>query len=468
MPQDLFSLPGPKSYSIAGNLTDFGEDPLAFFTECARDFGDIVPMRLGLTPACLITNPDYIERVLKDREAFIKSRGFRVLKSLIGEGLLTAEGDSWLWQRRLSQPIFHQQRIHNYGTTMVDFTDRTLADWRDGEMRDIHGEMMHLTLSIVMKTIFNTEVDNQDAQAVAQALDVTMHWFESKRRQGFLVWEWFPLPENLRYRDAIAQMDAAIYRLIRQRRESQDHSGGDLLSMLMEARDEATGAQMDDKLLRDEVATLMLAGHETTANALTWAWMLLSQHPQVREKLQAELAEVLAGRSPTVDDIPNLPYANAVIKESMRIYPPVPMIGREAKEDVVLGDCTIPQGCVVMISQWVMHRSSKYFENALAFQPERWEGDLEKQLPKGVYIPFGDGPRVCIGKGFALMEAVLVLATIAQRFQLDVLPEYTIAPQASITLRPEFGLKVKLKALMSSRESTPAEIAEQSLAQRTA
>jgi cytochrome P450 len=306
-----------------------------------------------------------------------------------------------------------------------------------------------------MKCIFNTDVDTGEAKVVANALDVAMHWFESKRRQNFLVWEWFPRPENVRYRQAVAEMDDAIYSLIRQRR-NQTESANDLLSMLMEARDEETGQQMDDKLLRDEVATLMLAGHETTANALSWTWMLLAQHPEVRQKLQAELQQ-LQGRLPTIEDIRSLHYTNQVVKESMRLYPPVSIFGREAARDCTIGDYEIPQGTVIMISQWVMHRHPKYFDNPEAFQPERWTEEFEKQLPRGVYIPFGDGPRICIGKGFAQMEAVLLLATIAQRFELDVEPDFPIVPQPSITLRPEYGIKVRLKQIANARTNSSNE-----------
>jgi cytochrome P450 len=445
MPQDVFELPAPEGNTIVGHLLDLSNDPLGFLTKC-RDYGDIVPLRLGLTPVCLLTNPAYIEQVLKDRDTFIKSRGFRVLKTLLGEGLLTAEGESWFWQRRLAQPIFQQKRIDRYGVTMVEYTDRMLDTWHDGESHDVHADMMRLTLQIVMKCIFDTDVDSGEAAVVSNALDVAMHWFESKRRQNFLVWEWLPRPENVRYRQAIAKMDEAIYGLIRARR-SQPEPSNDLLSMLMAARDEETGQQMDDKLLRDEVATLMLAGHETTANALSWTWMLLAQHPEARQKLQLELQQVLAGRSPTLADLRHLTYANQIIKESMRLYPPVAVFGREAARDCTIGDYEIQQGTVITISQWVMHRHPQYFDRPEAFEPERWTEEFEKQLPRGVYIPFGDGPRVCIGKGFAQMEAVLLLTTIAQRFELDLEPGFPIVPQPSITLRPEYGIKVKLKQI---------------------
>ncbi|MGB3640751.1 MAG: cytochrome P450 [Rivularia sp. (in: cyanobacteria)] len=441
--KDIFELDAPKGTSIAGHLLDLGNDPLGFLTDCGRNYGDIVPLQLGLTPACLIVNPDYIEQILKDRNSFIKSRGFRALKSLLGEGLLTNEGESWFRQRRLAQPVFHQKKINGYGKMMVEYSEAITENWVDGEIRDVHVEMMSLTLKIVMKCIFNQDVGEGEAKNVAHALDVAMNWFESKRKQNFLIWEWFPRPENIRYRNAISKMDESIYSLIQQKRQSNE-DGTDLLSMLMQARDEDDNSQMSDYQLRDEVATLMLAGHETTANALSWTWMLLAQHPQVEAKLWDELKSVLGGRLPTIEDLPQLPYANMVIKESMRLYPPVAIFGREAVEDYQLDGYEIPSGCVVMLSQWVMHRHPKYFDNSEEFIPERWENDLEKRLPRGVYIPFGDGPRICIGKGFAMMEAVLILATVAQKYKLKLVEDHPIVPQPSITLRPEHGIKVEI------------------------
>ena len=309
--------------------------------------------------------------------------------------------------------------------------------------------MMRLTLNIVMKAIFNQDVSTSEAETVAHALDVAMNWFDSKRRQNFFAVEWFPRPENVRYRNAAKAMDDTIYGIIQRRRESGEDPG-DLLSMLIAARDEDDGSGMSDQQLRDEIATLMLAGHETTANTLFWTWMLLAQHPKTEAKLHEELQQVLAGRSPTVEDLSKLPYTSAVIKESMRAYPPVPVLGREATEDTVIGDYLIPRNTVVIISQWVMHHSPEYFDEPEAFKPERWlempgKQPLEKQLPRGVYFPFGDGPRICIGKGFALMEAVLILATIAQKYQFNFESGDEIIPQSSITLRPEHGILATLK-----------------------
>jgi cytochrome P450 len=442
-PIDIFELEAPEGNTIAGHLLDLGRDPLRFLTHCAHNYGEIIPLRLGLTATCLLVNPDHIEQVLKERDAFIKSRGFRVLKTLLGSGLLTNEGESWFCQRRLAQPVFQQKRIAGYGKIMVDYTEQILSGWESGKVLDIHAEMMGLTLNIVMKCIFDQDVSEGEAKDVAHALDVTMDWFESKRKQNFLVWEWFPRPENIRYRNAIAKMDESIYNLIAQKRQNPGE-GTDLLSMLMEAKDEDDGSSMDDKQLRDEVATLMLAGHETTANALSWTWMLLAQNPQCDRKLTEELQYVLNGRSPTVADLPKLRYTEQIVKESLRLYPPVSIFGREAVADYTLDNYCIPAGCVVTISQWVMHRHPAYFDCPEDFIPERWENNLEKSLPRGVYIPFGDGPRICIGKGFAMMEAVLMLATIAQKYRLSLVEDYPIVPQPSITLRPEEGIQVQL------------------------
>jgi cytochrome P450 len=441
-PTDIFELEAPEANTIAGHLLDLGRDPLGFLTHCAHNYGEIVPLRLGLTATCLLVNPEHIEQVLKDTDAFIKSRGFRVLKTLLGEGLLTNEGESWFRQRRLAQPVFQQKRIAGYGQIMVDYTEQMLSNWESEQEIDIHAEMMRLTLNIVMKCIFDRDVSEGEAQDVAHALDITMNWFESKRKQNFIVWEWFPRPENIRYRNAIARMDESIYKLIADKR--QNPGSTDLLSLLMAAKDEDDGSSMNDKQLRDEVATLMLAGHETTANALSWTWMLLAQHPECDRKLTEELQTVLKGRPPTVADLPKLRYTEQIIKESLRLYPPVSIFGREAVSDYILDDYCIPAGCVVTISQWVMHRHSKYFDRPEDFVPERWENDLEKRLPRGVYIPFGDGPRICIGKGFAMMEAVLLLATIAQKYSLSLIEDSPIIPQPSITLRPEQGIQVQL------------------------
>ncbi|GAB4378857.1 MAG: cytochrome P450 [Elainellaceae cyanobacterium] len=446
MNKTLEHLPRPKGTPIWGHTIAFSQDPLGFLTHCGREYGEIVPLRFGAARAFLLIQPAHIEQVLKEQRGLTKnSPAWNALKTLVGEGLLTSDGEFWARQRRLMQPVFHQQRITGYGETMVAYTEALLQTWQDGEIRDIHHDMMQLTLNIVTKTLFNVDMQGTEAQTVAHALDVAMEWFLSRRKQAFLPLAWIPTPMNQRYKKALQDMDQVLYQLIQQRRQSQEKPG-DLLSMLIAVKDEVDGSQMSDLQLRNELATLMLAGHETTANALSWSWMLLAEHPDVYQRLIQELDTVLAGRSPTVADLPRLPYCHWVIKESMRLYPPVFSIARTTANPYNLAGYSIPANSILIFSPWVMHRSDRYFVNPEQFQPERWANDLEKQLPKGVYFPFGDGARICIGKGFALMEAVLLLATIAQNFQLTLVPDHPIALFPSITLRPQYGLKMTVTA----------------------
>ncbi len=457
MSQDLQTLPRPQ---ITTAIAEYSHDPLSFLTRCAREFGEIVPLQFEGEQFCLLTNPDQITEVLKDRLRFIKAKDTQMLRGLLGNGLITSEGDFWQRQRRLSQPVFHQQRIGSYGEVMVNYTQRMLQNWQSGQQLNVHAEMMRLTLDIVMKTIFDRDVKDSEANRITHALDQAMNWYAAQAKkdindhsawlhEGFnllaQVFKFGRSESDRRYQAAIAQVDETLYAMIQQRR-TQATQGDDLLGMLIQVEDADDGTRMSDRQLRDEVATMIFAGHETTANTLTWTWMLLAQHPQIRAKLQQELDQVLQGRTATIADLPQLIYANWIIKEAMRLYPPVTDISREATQDCEIGGYQIPKGTTLVMSQWVMHRDQRYFTDPEAFVPERWANDLEKQLPRGVYFPFGDGPRVCIGKSFALMEAVLILVTIAQRFELSLLPEQSIELQPSITLRPQQGIQVVLKS----------------------
>ncbi|MGI0494576.1 cytochrome P450 [Alkalinema pantanalense CENA528] len=457
MPQDLMTLPHPDAASA---LREISLDRLGFTQRWTQDYQGqgIIPLQLGDELFCLLTNPDYITQVLKDRLSFIKAKDLQQLRRILGNGLLTSEGDFWLRQRRLSQPVFHQQQINSYGAVMVEYTQRMLATWQDGSVLDVHGEMMRLTLNIVMKTLFDQDVQDSAAGNIAHALDVAMNWVEHQEEIGIKA----ALSElgemqvsdadrsseamDQRLRSAIELLDETVYAMIGQRRGTNT-TGNDLLGMLMQVEDADDGSRMTDTQLRDEVLTLILAGHETTANALSWTWMLLAQHPEVRVKLNTELKTVLNGRVPSLADLPQLVYTNWVLKESMRLYPPATDVSREATADYELDGYVIPKGATVLASQWAMHRDPRYFNDPEAFQPERWADDLEKQLPRGVYFPFGDGPRVCIGKSFAMMEAVLLLVAIAQKFELDLVADQLIELQPSITLRARHGIQVALKAI---------------------
>ena len=396
-------------------------------------------------PAYLLSNPEHIEHVLvKNNRNFIKDRVTKQMLGILGDGLLTSDGDFWRRQRRLAQPAFHRERIENYARTMVSYTERMLEDWRDGEERNVHHDMMRLTLEIVAKTLVNADIAG-DAEDVGAALGTIMAHFSDQGNGVFLrmLPDSVPTPSNLRFRRAQRQLEEFIYGIIDERRKS-GRDTGDLLSMLLHARDE-DGSRMSDEQLRDEVMTIVMAGHETTAIALSWTFYLLGKHPKVEEKLHSELEVALDGLSPTIADLPRLPYTDAIIKESMRLYPPAWAIGREVLEDCEIGGFHVPAKTQMFISQYVVHHDPRFFDNPEAFFPERWAGGLEKRLPKFAYFPFGGGPRLCIGQSFATMEAILLLATIAQNFRLELVPGQTVQTQPSITLRPKHGIRVTLQ-----------------------
>ncbi len=449
--QDIFSLPGPQGNFLLGSLIDFAQDPLLFMTQCVREYGEIIPLRFGSRKVILLAQPEYIQQMLKDRVTFTKSVALKSMRALLGQGLLTSEGETWFRQRRLAQPVFHQKRITDYGELMVQNTQKMLENWQDGDTKDIQAEMMRLTFNIIMKTLFNKDVLEDEAHDVARAMQVSSEWMITQRKSLIPFPERFPTPSNLRYHNAIQKLDKYIYRIIDERRASGEDPG-DLLSMMMQARDEDDGSQMNNKQLRDEIATLIFAGHETIANTLAWTWMLLSQHPKIQTKLRLEIEQVLGERTAKFTDIPALKYTTMVIKEAMRLYPVVWTIIADTSRECTIGNYHVPRDCTVITSQWVMHRWERYFEEPESFKPERWDGDLEKRLPQEVYTPFGGGPRTCIGKNFALMEAVLLLATIAQNFEIHLIPNQSIVPEATITLQPKNGIKVILKKLPQPTE----------------
>jgi cytochrome P450 len=440
--------PGPKGHYLVGNLLDYARDPLDFMARCSREYGDIVRLHMGGLPLYLLSHPDHAEYVLvKNNRNFIKSRYFRRELSFLGQGLLNSEGELWRRQRRLAQPAFHKRRVGAYGEAMVSHAERMLARWRDGEVRDVHQEMRRLTLGIVAEVLFGAGRDKADE--VGEVLGWLDKHTNRLEEQGsamvlrFLLGN-FPTPTNLRFRKGIGRLDEIIYGLIEERRENAKDTG-DLLSMLLRFRDEA-GTRMTDKQLRDEVITLLLAGHETTALALSWSWYLLSQHPEVEAKLLEELREVLGDRTPMVEDLPHLPYAEMVIKESMRLYPPAWGVSREAIEECEIGGYHLPAGTQLLIVLWAMHRDPRNFQDPEAFNPARWEGGLAKKVPRYAYLPFGAGPRICIGGSFAITEAILLLATIARDFQLELVPEQRrVIPQPSTTLRPRGGIRMYLR-----------------------
>jgi cytochrome P450 len=433
---------GPKGRFLIGHLPEINRDPLHYTLQWVREYGDVVGWQFGPFPAITVNHPDLIEQVLVTQvQNFVKSSVYRRGLRILGNGLLTSEGEFWQRQRRLVQPAFHQERIAAYAQVMVAYANQLLNQWQDGEIRDIHQEMMSLTSQIASKTLFDVDI-TEETEGVQAALNAVMD-FNAQLSNQYLVPGWVPTPSNLRYQRAIQQLDAIIYRIIEQRRASGKDTG-DLLSMLLQIRDESDGTQMSDQQVRDETMTLFLAGHETTANALTWLWFLLSQHPQVEAKLQEELKAVLASRTPSVADIRQLRYTERVVLEAMRLYPPVWGMSRVALHDCLLGEYNVKAGTTVFVCQWAMHRDPRFYENPEVFHPDRWADNLLKKLPTFAYFPFGGGQRICIGKAFAMMEAVLLVATIAQTFRLTLQAEHPVTTQPSLSLRPKYGMKMLL------------------------
>ena len=436
---------GPRGHLLVGSLPEFRRDVLGFFAACARDYGDVVPLRVPRRRLVLLSHPDLIEEVLATHaRRTTKTALLQALRPVLGDGLLLSEGDHWLRQRRLIQPAFHRQRIAAYGDVMAGHADRAMATWKHGQTRDVHADMMAITQGIVAKTLFDADVSD-DAWDVGHALHVLMQDFSRRRTRLFELPAFVPTPGRRRARAAVEHLDRLVYGIIAARRASGENHG-DLLSLLLQAQDADDGSRMTDRQVRDEIMTLFLAGHETTAVSLSWTWYLLAQHPAVEARLADELRSVLGGRLPTVADLPRLRYADMVVTESMRLYPPAYTITRRVAEPLEVGGHRIAPETVLVMSQWVVHRDRRWFEHPAAFQPDRWENDLAKRLPRYAYFPFGGGPRLCIGNTFALMEATLLLAAIAQRFRFRLAPGASVKPMLSVTLRPADGIPMQVTA----------------------
>ncbi len=420
-------------------------DPLAFYTRCARTYGDCFLLRFGLRRVYFLSHPDLVEEVLVNRARnFTKHYALRMNRRVLGNGLLTSDGDFWLRQRRLIQPTFLRERVADYGRVVVQKTERLLAGWKDGDTRDLLAEMKELTMQIIAQVLFDADVTGR-AREVGRALNAAMASFPRRLFRVVPVPDWLPTPTNLRLWWGVRRLDRILYGLIGARRAGDGRD--DLLAHMLRARDEDGGGRMTDRQLRDEAMTLFLAGHDTTALALTWAWYLLSRHPGEAEKLRGELREVLSGRTPTVADLPRLRYAEMVVQEAMRLYPPAYALGRQSVESCELAGYRVPAGSTVLMSQWVIQRDPRFFEEPEVFAPARWADGLAQRLPHYAYFPFGGGPRVCIGNSFALMEAVLILATVARRFRFTPATDAPVRPRPALTLQPERGIEVVVHEL---------------------
>lgn len=433
--------PGPRGNLVLGSFPDLWRGgPLPLFTRAAREHGDVVRLRFAHRITHLITLPEHIKHVFQDDQKNYskETRGFKALREVLGLGLLTSEGETWLRNRRIAQPAFHRQRIAALAGVMsraaADMADSWQAHAESGRPFDVAEEMMRLTLRIVGETLLSTDV-SREADTVGRAVAQVLRLTRDRIYRTVPVPLAIPTPSNRRFREALATLDDIVFRMIEERRRAERRPN-DLLTMLLEARDEQTGQGLSDRELRDEAMTIFLAGHETTANALTWTFYLLSLHPEAFRRVRAELAEVLGGRLPTADDAAKLPYTTMVLQESMRLYPPAWMVSRAAREDDIIGGYHIPKGSYVFSSPYITHRHPKLWENPEGFDPERFSPERVAAMPRFAYFPFGGGPRICIGNAFAMMEAQLLLATLAQRWRLDLAPGLRVEPEPLITLRP--------------------------------
>ncbi len=434
--------PGPKGLPLLGSIGPFRKDAPRFLVNAAKQYGAVTYLRLANQRVYFLNDAEMVKDVLVTQQSsFKKSRALERAKLMLGNGLLTNEGEAHLKQRRLVQPAFHRERLAGYATSMVELTCRVRDRWADGESREIHEEMMRLTLGIVGVTLFSTDVENE-AGEIGEALTTVLAMF-NMLFVPFSEWlEKLPLPAMRRFEKARERLDQTIYKMIAERRESNEDRG-DLLSMLLLAQDEGSG--MTDVEVRDEAMTLFLAGHETTANALTWTWYLLSQHPEVEARMHAEIDRELDGRAPGFADLPQLAYTERVLAESMRLYPPAWAIGRRAKTSVQVGEWLIPEQSIVLMSPYAMHRNPAYWPEPERFDPDRFQPEAVAARPKFAYFPFGGGARLCIGERFAWMEGVLVLTAIAQKWRLRLAAGQAIDHQAMITLRVRGDLRMRVE-----------------------
>jgi cytochrome P450 len=437
--------PGPQGHVFFGNMADMRDDPLGFLVQAGDMYGDIFFLRLGPKKIYVLNKAEYIQEILVRQMKKVQKADLskNLLGRFLGQGILTSDGDFHRKQRRLVQPAFHPRRIESYADAMVRFTQKMMTDWNPGDIVDIDDHMMRLTMNIVSKTLFDADVSDS-ANEVGEAIKVLQKLTSDDFKLGFMVPMWVPTARNRKIRNATKALDKTVLRFIRERRVSGEDKG-DLLSMLLMAQDEDDGSKMSDHQVRDEAVTLFAAGHETTSNALTWAWYLLSQNSQVEKKLHTELDTVLGERLPTMADLAQLPYTEAVIQETLRLYPSAwILMSRTPLETIQIDGYKIDPGEWIWIVPYMTHRKSEYFSDPEEFDPDRFLDGHSDEIPRYAYFPFGGGPRVCIGNSFALMEARLVLASIAQKYRLALVSGQEIIPEPEITLSSRNGLQMKL------------------------
>jgi cytochrome P450 len=439
--------PGPRGHLLLGSARDIQRDPLRFGLAMTQRYGDIVRIRLLLWPAYLVNHPDGVKHVLQENQQNYNKDlyPYQIFKPLLGRGLVTNDGKSWLHQRRLMQPAFHRKRLAAFGSLMTDATVMMLDRWQDfaerAQQLDIAAEMLRLTLRIVGQALFNIDLSDE-TRIVGQAL-ITVNKLLSDYIYAPFPPLNVPTSRNRLIQTAFRTLDQVVQGIINQRRQ-QNMDTDDLLSMLLSVRDEETGQGMNDQQVRDEVMTLLIAGYETVSTALVWTWYLLSQYPEMEHRLHSELDIVLRGDQPTVEHLAVLTYTRMVIEEALRLYPPAWIFGRKAIAEDKIGGYFIPANSMILLSPYMTHRHPAFWEHPEVFDPERFTPERSAGRPHFAYFPFGGGPRMCIGSNFALMEMQLILATVAQHYKLRLVPGHTVEPEALLSLRPRYGLRMTL------------------------
>ncbi len=438
---------GPRGHFLLGSAPAMQHDRLGFLLRLTQDYGDVVHVRFLFWPAYMVNSPDGVKHVLQENHRNYNKDLFTytVFHPFVGKGLLTNDGQSWLHQRRLIQPTFHRKHLATFGTLMTGAAVAMLERWQGSaghnEPLNVAVEMMRLTQGIVGQALFSVDL-SKETDTIGQAI-TTLSELVSDYIYAPFPPLGVPTTRNRRMQSALRTLDRFVYSLITQRRQQLvDTETDDLLSLLLSARDEETGQGMNDKQLHDEVITLLVAGHETTANLLTWCWYLLSQHPHVERRLYAELNEVLGGELPALERLPELPYTRMVLEETLRLYPPAWVFSRKAIAEDEIGGYHIPANSMIWLSPYTTHRHPAFWEQPEVFDPERFTPERSAGRPHYAYFPFGGGPRQCIGNNFAMMEAQLILATVAQRYRLHLVPGHPVEPQALVTLRPRYGLQM--------------------------
>jgi len=437
--------PGPRGLPYIGQAWNLMRDPLGFLAETGNRYGDIAYFRLGGIHAYYLSHPDHVREVLfAQRASFSLSPLREKLVPVLGHGLFTSKGELHARQRRLMQPVFRKSRINAYARSMTDLTQRTRDQWSPGREIDIAEEMMHLTLYIAAKALFDHEIED-DSDVISKNLDILLEYFTRMMSPFLSLSLALPLPSTRHFRKAVRDFDSVIYRMI-ERRAANPSEGEDLLALLMRATDDETRSQMTARQLRDELVTLLIAGHETSANVISWTLYMVAQSPGVERQLHEEVRALLGGRHAfEAADVERMTYTRKVVTEGLRMYPPGWFIGREALSDVSIGPYTIPKGDVVLMSQYIMQRDPRFYDRPGQFRPERWTPEFMDRLPRGAYFPFSGGDRHCIGEGFAWQEVLLILATLVERWKFELVPGQDIRPKPSVTLRPDKPIRMVVR-----------------------